>query len=163
MELLIPLVASARSNWGSRESSQRARQRPETCVRDQGATDMQRFSSCSLQRRMPHLCTGFLDHPPTTDGGTAEIVYYGITQGEKGSMGAAGMAKGQQVVEAVLRDKDPEWFQAQGTGKHFNQERTTQRAKHGSGATRTIRRARATRHVRAQRDGVTQESKSNCI
>jgi len=25
------------------------------------------------------------------------------------------MAKDQQVVEAVLRDKDPEWFLAQGT------------------------------------------------
>jgi hypothetical protein len=27
------------------------------------------------------------------------------------------------VVEAVLRDKDPEWFQAQGTWKHSSTER----------------------------------------
>ena len=90
----------------------------------------------------------------TLQRGTAEIVY-GVTQGEKGPMSAARMAKDQQVVEAVLRDKDPEWFQVQGTGKHSNQERTTQRAKRGSDATRTIRRARATRRVRARKGKVT--------
>ena len=31
-------------------------------------------------------------------------------------MSAASMAKDQQMVEAALRDKDPEWFQTQDTG-----------------------------------------------
>jgi hypothetical protein len=91
----------------------------------------------------------------TLQRGTSEIVY-GVTQGEKAPMSAARMAKDRQVVEAVLRDKDPEWFQAQGTGKHSSKERTTKRAKRGSDATRTIRRARATRRVRARRGEVTQ-------
>ena len=30
------------------------------------------------------------------------------------------MAKDQQVADAVLREKDPEWFQAQGTELHSN-------------------------------------------
>ena len=94
----------------------------------------------------------------TLQRGTTEIVY-GVTQGEKAPMSAARMAKDQHVVEAALRDIDPEWFQAQGTGKHSNQEHTTQRAKRGSDATRLIRRARATRRVRARRGEVTQESK----
>ena len=72
----------------------------------------------------------------TLQRGTAEIVY-GVTQGEKAPMSAARMAKDQQVVEAVLRDKDPEWFQAQGTGTHSNRKRTTQRAKQGSEAAGT--------------------------
>ena len=38
-------------------------------------------------------------------------------------MSAARIAKDQQVVAAVLRDKDPEWFQAQETG-HPNTART---------------------------------------
>jgi hypothetical protein len=91
----------------------------------------------------------------TLQRGTADIVY-GVTQGEKAPMSAARMAKDQQVVEAVLRDKDLEWFQAQGTGKHSNRERTTQRAKQGSDVTRTIQCARTTPRVRARRGGVTQ-------
>ena len=66
------------------------------------------------------------------------------------------MAKDQQVVEAVLRDKDPEWFQAQGIGSHFNRKRTTQRAKQGSEAAGTTQPARETRRVRARRGTVTQ-------
>jgi hypothetical protein len=71
-------------------------------------------------------------------------------------MSVARMANDQQVVEAVLRDKDLEWFHAQGTGKHSSKERTTQRAKLGSDVTHTIRRACTTRHVRVRRGGVTQ-------
>ena len=91
----------------------------------------------------------------TLQRGTAAIVY-GVTQGEKAPMSAARMAKDQQVVEAVLRDKDPEWFQAQGTGLHSNRKRTTQRAKQGSEAAGTTQRARATRRVRAPRGTATQ-------
>jgi hypothetical protein len=91
----------------------------------------------------------------TLQRGTAEIVY-GVTQVEKAPMSAARIAKDQQVVEAVLRDKDPGWFQAQGSGNHPNKERTTQRAKRVSDATRTIRRARATRRVRVRMGEVTQ-------
>jgi hypothetical protein len=91
----------------------------------------------------------------TLQRGTAEIVY-GVTQGEKAPMSAARVAKDQQVVEAVLRYKDPEWFQAQGSGNHPNKERTTQRAKRGSDATRTTRRACATQRVRVQTGEVTQ-------
>jgi hypothetical protein len=60
---------------------------------------------------------------------TAEIVY-GVTQGEKAPMSAARMAKDQQVVEAVLHDKDPEWFQTQGTG-HSSTARITRRQGQG--------------------------------
>ena len=48
----------------------------------------------------------------TLQRGTAEIVY-GVTQGGKAPMSAARMAKDQQMAEAALRDKDPEWYQAQ--------------------------------------------------
>ena len=88
----------------------------------------------------------------TLQRGTAEIVY-GVTQGEKAPMSAARIAKDQQVVDAVLRDKDPEWFQAYGTRNRPNKERTTQRTKRGSDTTRTTRRARATRRVRAATQG----------
>ena len=71
-------------------------------------------------------------------------------------MSAARIAKDQQVVDAVLRDKDPEWFQAYGTRNRPNKERTTQRTKRGSDTTRTTRRARATRRVRVQPGIVTQ-------
>jgi hypothetical protein len=81
---------------------------------------------------------------------------YGVTQGEKAPVSAARIAKDQQVVEADLRDKDPEWFQTQGTENHPNKERTTQRFKRGSDATRTTRRARATQRVRVQTGEVTQ-------
>ena len=47
----------------------------------------------------------------TLQRGTADIVY-GVTQGNKAPMSAARMAKDQQVVEAVLRDKDPGWFRS---------------------------------------------------
>ena len=50
----------------------------------------------------------------TLQRGTAETAY-GVTQGEK-SMSAARMAKDQQMAEAVLRDKDPGWYQAQDRG-----------------------------------------------
>jgi hypothetical protein len=88
------------------------------------------------------MAVPYLDHPPTLQRGTAEIVY-GVTQGEKVPMSAARIAKNQQVVEAVLRDKDSEWSQGQGTGNHPNKELTTQRAKLVSDATRTILRASA--------------------
>ena len=52
-------------------------------------------------------------------------------------MSAAWMAKDQQMVEAVLRDKDPEWYQAQNGGY--------------SESTRTTRR---TRRVRSGKDAV---------
>jgi hypothetical protein len=92
----------------------------------------------------------------TLQRGTAAIVY-GVTQGEKATMSAARMAKDQQVVEAVLCDKDPEWFQAQGTGLHSNRKRTTQQAKQGSEAVgTTTQRARSTRRVRASRGSATQ-------
>ena len=42
----------------------------------------------------------------TLQRGMAEIVY-GVTQGKKAPMSAARMAKDQQKVESVLRDKDP--------------------------------------------------------
>ena len=72
-------------------------------------------------------------------------------------MSAARMAKDQQVVEAVLRDKDPEWFLAQGTEVHSSRKRTTQRAKQGSEAAgTTTQRARSTRRVRASRGSATQ-------
>ena len=45
----------------------------------------------------------------TLQRGTAEIVY-GVTQWEKAPMNVARMAKDQQMVEAVLRDKDQEWL-----------------------------------------------------
>ena len=61
-------------------------------------------------------------------------------------MSAARMAKDQQVVEAVLRDKDLEWFQVQGTGIHSNRKLTTQRAKQG------IAKRRAQLNVHAQLD-----------
>ena len=48
-----------------------------------------------------------------------------LQRDEKAPMSAARMAKDQQVVEAVLRYKDPEWFQAQGTGKYSSKERKT--------------------------------------
>ena len=92
----------------------------------------------------------------TLQRGTAAIVY-GVTQGEKAPMSAARMAKDQQVVEAVLRDKDPEWFLAQGTELHSSRKRTTQRAKQGSEAAgTTTQRARSTRRVRASRSSATQ-------
>ena len=71
-----------------------------------------------------------LDHPPTR---------YGSRVWGKGANERSENGKGPASAEAVLRDKDPGWFQAQGTGKHSNhQERTTQRAKQISDATRTI-------------------------
>ena len=75
----------------------------------------------------------------TVQRGMAEIVY-GVTQGEKAPMTAARIAKDQQVAEAVLRDKDPEWFQAQET-RHSSTARTTGRAGSGGGVP-TTRRAR---------------------
>ena len=42
-------------------------------------------------------------------------------------MSLARIAKDQQVAAAVLRDKDPEWFQAQETGQP-NTARKTRRA-----------------------------------
>jgi hypothetical protein len=69
----------------------------------------------------------------TLQRGTAEIVY-GVNQGEKAPMGAARMAKDQQVAEAILQDKDPEWFQVHGTG-HSGTARTTRRVRTaGAGA-----------------------------
>ena len=47
----------------------------------------------------------------TLQRGTAGIMY-GVTQGSKAPMNAARMVKDQQVVEAVLRDKDPGWFRS---------------------------------------------------
>ena len=91
----------------------------------------------------------------TLQRGTADIVY-GVTQGEKAPMSAVRMAKDQQVVEAVLRDKDPEWFQTQDTGLHSNRKRTTQRSKQGSEVAGTTQRARATRRVRAPKGTATQ-------
>ena len=91
----------------------------------------------------------------TLQPGTAEIVYR-VVQGEKAPMSAARMAKDQQVADAVLRDKDPEWFQAHGPRNRSNKERTTQRTKRGSDVTCTTRRARATRRVRVQTGVVTQ-------
>ena len=41
-------------------------------------------------------------------------------------MSAARMAKDQQMVEAVLRDKDPEWYQTQSSG-YSELTRTTRR------------------------------------
>ena len=117
------------------------------------------YQSATHQQRQPCFNDAWVYRISTTlQRGTADIVY-GVTQGEKAPMSAARMAKDQQVVEAVLRDKDPEWFQAQGTGKHSNQKRTAQRAKQGSDAARTTQRARTIRRVRAQRRGaVTQEN-----
>ena len=63
----------------------------------------------------------------TLQRGTAEIVHE-VIQGEKAPINAARMAKNQQVVKAVLRDKDPEKFQAQGTG-HSSTARTTRRVR----------------------------------
>jgi hypothetical protein len=82
----------------------------------------------------------------TLQRGTADIIY-GVTQGEKAPMSAARMAKDQQVVEAVLRDKDREWFQGQGAG-HPSTARTTRRT--GSAGADV---ARATRRVRARGGG----------
>ena len=88
----------------------------------------------------------------TLQRGTAEIVY-GVVQGEKAPMSAARMAKDQQVVDAVLRDKDPEWFQAHGLRNRSNKERTTQRTKRSSDATHTTQRVQATRRVRVVTQG----------
>ena len=64
-------------------------------------------------------------------------VTHGVDTDNSPSSVSEAMAKDQQVVEAVLRDKDPERSQAQGTGKHSNRKRTSQRAKQGSEATGT--------------------------
>ena len=45
----------------------------------------------------------------TLQRGTADTIY-GVTQEEKTPMSAARMVKDQQMVEAVLRDKDSEWL-----------------------------------------------------
>ena len=85
----------------------------------------------------------------TLQRGTAEIVY-GVTQGEKAPMSAARMAKDQQMVEAVLRDKDPEWYQAQ-NGGYSESTRTTRRVRSGKEAV-IARRARTTRDDSGRQD-----------
>ena len=98
------------------------------------------------QQRQPSTTHGCIESRSTTlQRGTAAIVY-GVTQGEKAPMSAARMAKDQQVVEVVLRDKDPEWFQAQDTRLHSNRKRTR------SGQGRVAKRW-AQPNVLAQLDG----------
>ena len=56
-------------------------------------------------------------------------------------MSTARIAKDQQVAEAALRGKDPEWHQTQDIG-HTSTARTTRRAGSGGGVPCTTRRVR---------------------
>jgi hypothetical protein len=93
-------------------------------------------------------------------------VTHGVDTDNSPSSVSEAMAKDQQVVEAVLRDKDPERSQAQGTGKHSNRKRTTQRAKQGSGdeASRAHKVSQAeTRHARHRQRQQTSRAKSRAV
>ena len=93
-------------------------------------------------------------------------VTHGVDTDNSPSSVSEAMAKDQQVVEAVLRDKDPERSQAQGTGKHSNRKRTTQRAKQGSGdeASRAHKVSQAeTRHTRHRQRQQTSRAKSRAV
>ena len=65
-------------------------------------------------------------------------------------MSVARMAKDQQMVEAVLRDKDPGWYQAH-NGGYSESTRTTRRVRSGKEA-EIARRARTTRDDSGRQD-----------
>ena len=83
----------------------------------------------------------------TLQRGTAEIVY-GVTQGENAPMSTARMAKDQQMAEAVLRDKDRGWYQAQDRG-YPRSTRTTRRVGSTDDALATRREGSAKRQRQA--------------